>query len=97
MAANPIVVGLRKRFGEVTALVAVPRTVRDRRIGPNPGPDHQPHVVPVRFRYNPETDTIDIGGHQFAKRAWGSGRDARAGRSQTPNSGHPTDAAATRR
>ena len=22
-----------------------------------------PHVVPVGFRYNPETDTIDIGGH----------------------------------
>ena len=61
------------------------------------GPDHQPHVVPVRFRYNPDTDTIDIGGHQFAKRDWGSGRDARAGRSQTPNSGHPTDAAETRR
>jgi pyridoxamine 5'-phosphate oxidase family protein len=24
------------------------------------------HVVPVAFRYNPETDTIDIGGHNFA-------------------------------
>jgi pyridoxamine 5'-phosphate oxidase family protein len=24
------------------------------------------HVVPVGFRYNPETDTIDIGGHDFA-------------------------------
>jgi len=24
------------------------------------------HVVPVGFRYNPETDTIDIGGHNFA-------------------------------
>ncbi len=23
-----------------------------------------PHVVPVGFRYNPETDTIDIGGHR---------------------------------
>jgi pyridoxamine 5'-phosphate oxidase family protein len=23
----------------------------------------QPHVVPVGFRYNPQTDTIDIGGH----------------------------------
>jgi pyridoxamine 5'-phosphate oxidase family protein len=22
----------------------------------------EPHVVPARFRYNPETDTIDIGG-----------------------------------
>ena len=30
-----------------------------------------PHVVPVGFRYNPETDTIDIGGHRFAQsRKW---------------------------
>ena len=29
----------------------------------------QPHVVPVAFRYNPETKTIDIGGHNgFAQR-----------------------------
>ena len=26
--------------------------------------DGQPHVVPVAFRYNPETDTIDVGGHE---------------------------------
>ena len=32
------------------------------------GPDGQPHVVPLAFRYNPETDTIDVGGHNFAKR-----------------------------
>ncbi len=32
------------------------------------GPDGQPHVVPVGFRYNPDTDTIDIGGHNFAQR-----------------------------
>ena len=32
------------------------------------GPDRQPHVVPVAFRYNPEHDTIDIGGHGFAQR-----------------------------
>jgi pyridoxamine 5'-phosphate oxidase family protein len=32
------------------------------------GPSGQPHVVPVGFRYNPEEDTIDIGGHDFAKR-----------------------------
>ncbi len=32
------------------------------------GPDGQPHVVPVAFRYNPETDTLDVGGHDFAKR-----------------------------
>jgi pyridoxamine 5'-phosphate oxidase family protein len=25
-----------------------------------------PHVVPVGFRYNTETDTIDIGGHSIA-------------------------------
>jgi pyridoxamine 5'-phosphate oxidase family protein len=30
--------------------------------------DGQPHVVPVSFRYNPELDTIDIGGHDFAQR-----------------------------
>lgn len=30
-----------------------------------------PHVVPVGFRYNPATDTIDIGGHHFAQsRKW---------------------------
>ena len=32
------------------------------------GRDGQPHVVPVGFRYSPEADTIDIGGHGFAKR-----------------------------
>jgi pyridoxamine 5'-phosphate oxidase family protein len=33
------------------------------------GPDGQPHVVPVSFRYNAAEDTIDIGGHGgFAKR-----------------------------
>ncbi len=33
------------------------------------GPKGQPHVVPVAFRYNPETDTIDVGGHGgFARR-----------------------------
>jgi pyridoxamine 5'-phosphate oxidase family protein len=32
------------------------------------GPDGKPHVVPVAFRLNPELDTIDIGGHDFAKR-----------------------------
>ena len=30
--------------------------------------DGSPHVVPVAFRYNPETDTIDIGGREFAKK-----------------------------
>jgi len=32
------------------------------------GRDCQPHVVPLAFRYNPETDTIDVGGHDFAQR-----------------------------
>jgi pyridoxamine 5'-phosphate oxidase family protein len=32
------------------------------------GPDGQPHVVPLAFRYNPDTDTIDVGGHDFARR-----------------------------
>jgi pyridoxamine 5'-phosphate oxidase family protein len=32
------------------------------------GPDGQPHVVPLAFRYNPDHDTIDVGGHDFAKR-----------------------------
>ena len=32
------------------------------------GRDGQPHVVPVAFRYNPEQDTLDIGGHGFAQR-----------------------------
>lgn len=32
------------------------------------GRDGHPHVVPTSFRYNAETDTIDIGGHDFASR-----------------------------
>jgi pyridoxamine 5'-phosphate oxidase family protein len=32
------------------------------------GTDGMPHVVPVAFRYNPDADSIDIGGHDFAKR-----------------------------
>lgn len=32
------------------------------------GPDGQPHVVPVGFRYNSQLDTIDIGGHGFTGR-----------------------------
>ena len=36
--------------------------------------DGNPHVVPVGFRYNQETDTIEIGGHNIAQtRKW---RDA---------------------
>jgi pyridoxamine 5'-phosphate oxidase family protein len=34
--------------------------------------DGNPHVVPVGFRYNSETDTIDIGGHNIAQsKKWG--------------------------
>jgi pyridoxamine 5'-phosphate oxidase family protein len=32
------------------------------------GRDGQPHVVPVAFRYRPELDAIDVGGHGFATR-----------------------------
>ncbi len=33
------------------------------------GPDGQPHVVPVAYRYNPEMRTVDVGGHYgFARR-----------------------------
>jgi pyridoxamine 5'-phosphate oxidase family protein len=32
------------------------------------GTDGQPHVVPVSFRYNPDEDTVDVGGHNFAQR-----------------------------
>jgi pyridoxamine 5'-phosphate oxidase family protein len=31
------------------------------------GADGNPHVVPVGFRYNPDLDTIDIGGHGIAR------------------------------
>ncbi len=35
------------------------------------GADGNPHVVPVGFRYNPATDTIDIGGHALpTTRKW---------------------------
>lgn len=27
----------------------------------------RPHVVPVAFRYNAELDTLDVGGHDFAR------------------------------
>ena len=34
-------------------------------------PDGSAHVVPVGFRHNPETDTIDIGGHALSQsRKW---------------------------
>jgi pyridoxamine 5'-phosphate oxidase family protein len=44
------------------------------------GPDGQPHVVPVTFRYNPDLDAIDVGGHGFAgsKKYRDAGRNPRA-------------------
>ena len=30
-------------------------------------PEGIPHVVPVTFRYNAELDTLDVGGHDFAR------------------------------
>ena len=32
------------------------------------GSDGQPHAVAVSFRYNAQLDSIDIGGHDFARR-----------------------------
>jgi pyridoxamine 5'-phosphate oxidase family protein len=32
------------------------------------GADGMPHVVPTSFRYNPQHDTIDVGGHGFGTR-----------------------------
>ena len=31
------------------------------------GKDGTPHVVPVGFTYNPENDSIDVTGHDFAR------------------------------
>jgi pyridoxamine 5'-phosphate oxidase family protein len=31
------------------------------------GSDGRPHVVPVSFHYNAQSDTIDIGAHDFAR------------------------------
>jgi pyridoxamine 5'-phosphate oxidase family protein len=31
------------------------------------GPDGQPHVVPTSFGYNPEQDTIDVGGLRMSQ------------------------------
>lgn len=43
--------------------------LRDQRLGRLATVDAggRPHVVPVAFRYNAETETIDIGGHNLAK------------------------------
>src|SRR5690242_9445915 len=44
--------------------------LRSQRLGrlATAGAGAQPHVVPVSFRYNPDHDTIDVGGHGFAGR-----------------------------
>jgi pyridoxamine 5'-phosphate oxidase family protein len=40
------------------------------------GPDGQPHIVPVTYRYNEDEDAIDVGGIDFGTtKKW---RDARA-------------------
>ena len=40
------------------------------------GPDGRPHIVPLTYRYNPDEDTIDLGGIDFANtKKW---RDAQA-------------------
>jgi pyridoxamine 5'-phosphate oxidase family protein len=43
------------------------------------GADGAPHVMPVGYRYNPATDTLDIGGHNLgATKKWRDvGRDPR--------------------
>ena len=43
------------------------------------GPDGAPHVMPVSFRYNPDTDTVDIGGRNLGEtKKWRDiGRDPR--------------------
>jgi pyridoxamine 5'-phosphate oxidase family protein len=40
------------------------------------GPDGRPHIIPLTYVYNPDEDTIDLGGIDFAAgKKW---RDARA-------------------
>src|SRR5918999_993998 len=41
----------------------------DRRLGrvATVGRDGTPHVVPVGWRYNPEEDSIDVGGHELER------------------------------
>jgi pyridoxamine 5'-phosphate oxidase family protein len=49
------------------AEIAYLRSQRLARIATS-GPNGQPHVVPVGFRYNPDEDAIDVGGHGFVGR-----------------------------
>ncbi len=58
----------KKQSSPTAAEIAYLQSQRMARIA-TVGSNGQPHVVPVAFRYNPETETIDIGGHDgFAKR-----------------------------
>ena len=58
----------KKQSSLTTAEITYLQSQRMARIA-TVGSNGQPHVVPVAFRYNPETETIDIGGHDgFAKR-----------------------------
>jgi pyridoxamine 5'-phosphate oxidase family protein len=45
------------------------RYLSERRLGriATVGKDGTPHVVPVGWQLNPEYDSIDVGGHDFAK------------------------------
>jgi PPOX class F420-dependent enzyme/OxyR family protein len=51
------------------------------------GPDGQPHVVAVSFCYNAQLDTIDIGGHDFARGRHGLGESVAAARDRGPRRG----------
>ena len=58
----------------------------DQRLGPlaTVGPDGAPHVVPVSFTYNGETDSIDIGGHAWpTRRSGGTSSVAHGSRSSS--------------
>jgi pyridoxamine 5'-phosphate oxidase family protein len=58
----------KKQSGLTAAEIIYLQSQRMARIA-TVGSNGQPHVVPVAFRYDPETETIDIGGHDgFAKR-----------------------------
>ena len=53
------------------------------------GSDGTPHVVPTAFRYNPDLDTIEIGGHNFAKRRKLPNRSFRTPRSPSSSTTSP--------
>src|SRR5580765_5631528 len=59
--AEPNVIGRNTMSVFTSAEIAYLQSQRIGRIA-TVGPEGQPHVVPVGFRYNPEQDSIDIGG-----------------------------------